>query len=235
MITTIALVATGVIVLALGLPFAIAGSLALAFVATLAAAATALSLILLDDDRWSRALAPLAGLAFAAQVILAGLVAFTLPNPTWSLIAAAAATAAWDLGHFQRRLNVVPAPVRKEKGRAVPPGLHSVASDDPAANRGDLTSGEARGERHFPEGEIGLHSTTSTAAASEPHPRAATVDALTLAHLQRLGLSLATGLALGGLSLVVRLSFDLRTLALLTGLALIGLAVAVGFIRRRSD
>jgi len=209
MITTIALIATGIAALTLGLPLVVGGYLGLALVALAAAALAATSLVLADDARWSRPLAAVPGLAFGVQGILAGLVAFGLPEPVWALIAVAAAVTAWDLGHFQRRINAVPAPVHKAIDRAQQP-VPQGSSESPPSGGG---SPIARGL----------------------HPRAGAVEALTLAHLQRLGLSLGLGLALGGLSLVVRLTYDLRTFALLTIATLVGLAAATGFIRRRSD
>ena len=54
-------------------------------------------------------------------------------------------------------------------------------------------------------------------------------------HLQRLGTTLGISVALGGIALVARVDYSIRTLAILTLILLVGLGGAVAYLRRVSD
>ena len=162
-----------------------------------------------DLPSWGRVVS---NVTFAGSVILAGNAAARLGGTMWALIAVTAATATWDLQHLIHRL----------------PPLSELAPTSELAEPADVALSD---RRHSDARHLARSAPINERSLEEQNIRAALVRS----HLQRLGITLGLSLALGGIALVVRVDYSIRTLAALTLVVLVGLGGAVAYLRRVSD
>ncbi len=180
-----------------------------------------------DLPPWGRVVS---NVTFAGTVILAGNAAARLGRPFLALIAVAAATATWDLQHLIHRLRPFEPATQKSPASESAPISESAPTSEPAPIS-DSADSAVLDRRHSDARRPARSAPPQERTIEEPDAR----STLIRAHLQRLATTLGISLALGSLALVIRVDYNIRTLAALTLVLLVGLGGAVAYLRRASD